>query len=225
MPKLIDLTGKKFQHLIALYRVENKGNKTQWMFRCECGKTKEIPAYCVTQNRIHSCGCKAKAGGPIQLSRLKKQLMENVKISEKGCWEWQRQIDKDGYGFWGLPSIKMQRVHRISWFLHNGKIPEDMLILHHCDNPPCCNPEHLYVGTVKDNLRDSIERGLFPFGPNPKKAQKGEKNPKAKLTEDMVKYIRFLCDKGFNKKEMASFFNVHITAIRNILLKKTWRHI
>lgn len=70
-----------------------------------------------------------------------------------GCWEWMRNNDKDGYG--KVRHLgKTQRVHRVAWMLWKGKIPKGMCVLHSCDNPPCCNPDHLFIGTMLDNRLD-----------------------------------------------------------------------
>jgi len=74
-----------------------------------------------------------------------------------GCWIWEGRKDKDGYGIlWNKKAIK---AHRYSMELHGNKVPHDMLACHHCDNPPCVNPEHLFIGTNLDNVQDSIKKG------------------------------------------------------------------
>jgi hypothetical protein len=76
-----------------------------------------------------------------------------------GCWEWTGgRYKSGGYGQFKA-SVGQVRAHRFSWELHNGPIPDGMWVLHRCDNPPCVRPEHLYLGTVRENVRDMIERG------------------------------------------------------------------
>ncbi len=75
-----------------------------------------------------------------------------------GCWEWQRRRNAKGYGFTKL-EYKNVYAHRAAWELWNGKpIPSGLMVLHHCDNPPCIRPDHLYVGTTTDNMRDRMKR-------------------------------------------------------------------
>lgn len=85
-----------------------------------------------------------------------------------GCWEWQASKDKDGYGgFWAGKELGKEheiRAHRASWLIHKGKIPDDSLICHTCDNPSCVNPDHLFVGTPMDNMQDKIKKGRQPQG-------------------------------------------------------------
>lgn len=87
----------------------------------------------------------------------KERFLEKVKVAESGCHEWQSTIHRDGYGkFWHNGAIRA--AHRVSYELFCGEIPKGKHILHTCDNRKCVNPEHLYAGTAKDNVRDKVER-------------------------------------------------------------------
>lgn len=76
-----------------------------------------------------------------------------------GCWEWQGARIPHGYGNMTVPDHGHDYAHRISWQLHNGEIPAGLWVLHHCDNPPCVRPDHLFLGTAQDNVDDSIRKG------------------------------------------------------------------
>jgi hypothetical protein len=102
--------------------------------------------------------------------------------------------------------------------LNRGRFP----VPSYCDNKKCVNPEHLYIGTPQDNSNDMVERGLIPCGPNKKKGSPGEKNVKAKLDTEKVKYIRYLCENGFKRSVMASFFHVHPETIARIARGQSW---
>jgi hypothetical protein len=76
----------------------------------------------------------------------------------ESCWEWVGARQKFGYG-WFLFYKRYMSSHRASWILHYGLIPKGMFVLHHCDNPSCVNPSHLFLGTQKDNIRDGMQKG------------------------------------------------------------------
>ena len=75
-----------------------------------------------------------------------------------GCWEWPGAREKSGYGSLSHGG-KKKKAHRMAWELVNGPIPEGKLVCHRCDNPPCCPPDHLFIGTQRDNLHDAILKG------------------------------------------------------------------
>ena len=77
-----------------------------------------------------------------------------------GCLEWPGLVDKGGYG--RLARYGQRTAHRVAYFIEHGSIPSGKLVRHWCDNPPCCNPQHLYLGDAKDNSRDRTERMRDP---------------------------------------------------------------
>lgn len=72
----------------------------------------------------------------------------------EGCWEWTGSKSRKGYG-----QFNEGRAHRVSWEMHNGPIPEGMFVCHHCDNPPCVRPDHLFIGDNAANMRDAFAKG------------------------------------------------------------------
>lgn len=79
------------------------------------------------------------------------------------CWEWKGAINNVGYGMFRENNDKMVTAHRKSYELHKGEIPKGMCICHSCDNPKCVNPDHLWLGTIKDNIDDMIRKGRNKF--------------------------------------------------------------
>lgn len=115
----------------------------------------------------------------------KEDVYKRIKKTKRGCWEWLGAIGKDGYGLTCVDS-KTQGAHRVSWEATNGEIPKGLWVLHKCDNPKCINPKHLFLGTAKDNTKDSMQKGRRKF--------RGEDNPSTKLTntqreEIFLRYI------------------------------------
>ncbi len=87
-----------------------------------------------------------------------------------GCWLWTGSRNQKGYGWSRIQGISTRMAHRISWLLHRGDIPEGVLVCHKCDTPSCVNPDHLFLGTQKDNLLDMSRKGRsYRGGPPPKR--------------------------------------------------------
>lgn len=85
---------------------------------------------------------------------------------QTGCWEWKNSVGKNQYGHMGIGK-KTSPAHRVSYELFIGEIPEGLFICHKCDNKPCVNPMHLFVGTQKDNMTDAQSKGIIPTAPHP----------------------------------------------------------
>jgi hypothetical protein len=92
-----------------------------------------------------------------------------VRVPIAGCWLWLMSVGSHGYGQLNFPDKKPRLVHRLSYEQYVGAIPDGLHVLHHCDVRSCCNPEHLFVGTAKDNMRDCMKKGRNsapPLGAN-----------------------------------------------------------
>lgn len=143
---------------------------------------------------------------------------------EDDCWEWVGSKSGPGYGTMGIPKdetgYRTGLAHRLSFMLAHGleAIEDGMFVCHHCDNPSCVNPKHLFLGTNGDNVRDLVSKGRH-------RPRRGETNPQAKLTGDQVRQIRSLFEEGVSKSELSRTFNVSHMHIRNILDRKKWNHI
>ena len=141
------------------------------------------------------------------------------------CWLWLGYKVKDGYGALTLSekAIGKRRTcvaHRLSWMLCKGPIPKGFYVLHDCDNPPCVNPAHLFLGSQFDNMRDMQHKQR---GPN----QKGSNNGRAKLTEKDVLYLREVWPtlKRGKKQKIAAKFDVAYSRIRDAVTGRTWKHL
>ena len=148
---------------------------------------------------------------------MEARFLTKVIKCENGCWEWTgcKRSKRSGYGALKVNG-KMYPAHRLAYQLWNGEIPVGMVVRHKCDNPPCVNPEHLEIGSYKDNTNDMMARG---------RASVGEKQGCSKLTEDDVREIRILRGFGFTLKELGKMYAVHFATIAYSMNGKNWKHI
>lgn len=142
------------------------------------------------------------------------------------CWEWCacRSIDPYGnirYGFFGVGG-KQYLAHRIAWMVFNGDIPDKMQVLHSCDNPGCCNPAHLFLGTPADNMQDKCNKGRQSHC-GTRSPNYGTTSPNVKLTNESVREIRHkYTNGGVRYKDLAKEYNVSKTLIANIIHRRAW---
>lgn len=169
----------------------------------------------MTPSRPNSTRCPWGQAKSIFLEMLKKETNE--------CIVWPYKTSGNGYGVVGLggPSNAQDRryTHRHAYELTHGSIPEGLDVLHHCDNPPCFNPRHLFAGTNQANRDDQKAKG---------RTLVGTKNPMSKLTEDQVREIRALYHKnvkGYGQQALSKRFGVHRIAIRKIVRREMWKHL
>jgi hypothetical protein len=144
------------------------------------------------------------------------RFYQKVKIGKADeCWEWQGAIVQNGYGQIGNNGSKAYYAHRISYELHKGPIPEGMFVCHSCDNKRCVNPNHLWVGTASDNMRDAVSKGLI-------RPRRGENSPRAKLTDSIVAQLR---SGEVTASDVARMTGVTYEAARYAKVGRTWRHL
>ena len=153
---------------------------------------------------------------------MKEKLLKRHNVTELGCWEWTGYTNKGGYGRTNESGTRrLVYVHRASYSIFIGPITNGSLVLHKCDNPPCFNPEHLFLGSYADNRADMV---------NKNRDSHGETHPSAKLTDREVRDIRrsykpaTKIGRGHksNVWELAKRYGVGENYIRDILAG-TWR--
>lgn len=149
---------------------------------------------------------------PITRERIEEKVL---RVPEAGCWIWMGSLQVRGYGEI-ISNKRKHYAHRASYEAFVGEIPKGMYVCHACDNLACVNPNHLFLGTQKQNLQDMASKGRSTWG---------EKNPKAKLTECEVKVIKQAFANGKKDSELASQFNVARQTINNIRNNKLWSFV
>lgn len=113
------------------------------------------------KKKCEQCGVLGIMKGKRSFCSLLCRFKNYCTPTHQGCWEWRgRWRDGDGYGLFVIGK-KRYRAHRISYELFKNKIGDGLLVCHSCDNPPCVNPNHLWLGTVADNVRDYINKKLL----------------------------------------------------------------
>jgi hypothetical protein len=145
-------------------------------------------------------------------ARVDKSFAEN---GEQGCWIWMGARFKEGYGMIRVPPTGKKGTyslaHRVAWELTNGPIPDGLNVLHNCDNPPCVNPFHLFLGTDTDNQNDALDKG---------RKLSGEKHRWAKLKLAQVNQIK---SSNLSQRKLATQFGVSRWTIRAIKDGKAWK--
>lgn len=148
---------------------------------------------------------------------------------ESACWPWKGARNKQGYGKAGRDSA---RAHRMAWVLTHERIQTGLCVCHRCDNPPCCNPAHLFLGTNAENTADRNRKGRTARGErsaqrlHPDAYPRGEAAPSSKLTESVVKAMRE--DWQAQRRsliDIAREYGVTKQAVWRVVRRQTWRHV
>ena len=160
----------------------------------------------------------SKTIGPMTTSPGRKQFWDRVEIrGPHDCWEWKLGLSDKGYGRFNTVG-KTFRAHRVAWTLHSGRIPGHLCVCHHCDNPVCCNPAHLFLGTHIDNVRDCASKGRRAI-------RHGNSHSQSKLTSGRVRLIRAMRPAGFSMNELAEIFQVGRSCIADAASGRRWAHV
>lgn len=136
-------------------------------------------------------------------------------VTESGCWIWMGALNPvSGYGCLTAEN-KVQTAHRRSWKIHRGPIPAGQNVCHHCDIRCCVNPDHLYLGTQRENLRDMVKRGRG-------RKVLGEARPTAKLTDETVRAIRA---SSKSNRALAVEYSVSYGVVGKVRRRSAWSHV
>lgn len=134
------------------------------------------------------------------------------------CWEWTESKDSRGYGQFIFANIRY-RSHRVAFELSCGPIPDGLHACHSCDNPGCCRPEHLWLGTHAENMADRDQKGRHRGWKN------GSEHHLSKLTEEDVPEIRQRAANGETRANIARTYGVSHQAIGHVIKRRRWKHV
>lgn len=139
---------------------------------------------------------------------LVERFWEKVEKAE-GCWLWTGALGANGYGVTFLDG-KIKRAHRVSWLMATGtEVPSNLDCCHKCDNRRCVNPDHLFIGTRRDNMRDCVMKGRHPV----------------KLTVENVREIRARSAAGEVARTISASFGIHKNHVYKVVSGKAWSHV
>lgn len=174
---------------------------------------------------------------------LQERFWRYVEKTE-GCWLWTGSVDTSGYGQIRDESGRLVRATKVSYVLHGGTIPDGQHLCHSCDvlwpdrtYRRCVRPDHLWPGSPRENTRDAIDKGRFPFGGNNPAwhaaRPRGEAHQRAKLTEDIVRQIRREYRPAYggpttqstSMRGLARKYGISKAVVQQIVAGRTWRHV
>ena len=151
---------------------------------------------------------------PYRTAKADGEVIEKIKltvaVSSNGCWEWTGLLDRNGYGKMSYQG-KLMFVHRVSYSLFRGEIPRGMNVCHKCDNPKCVCPDHLFLGTQKDNMHDCIRKG------------RRNSHKRRKLTNEQASEVRDRLLRGEGQLSIANDFHVSQATVSLIKLNKRYQ--
>lgn len=205
-----------------------------------CRRAKHVKdGLCRTHHRQRQKGRKLT---PCQEGPLEERFWNYVnKVSPTpanpttSCWLWTGSTNRAGYGRIGFHQDGRnyrELAHRVSWRLAHGADAGDLNVCHHCDTPACVNPDHLFLGTQDDNLKDAARKKRMAAGDrhglrkHPECSAKGERSGQAKLTEAQVLRLRRqYSDGGVSYGDLAREYGVAHGTIAGIIQRRRWRHL
>lgn len=160
---------------------------------------------CVRPDHLHV----VKHGHPLTLEEKFWPYVEKT----EGCWIWSGTIVEGRGQIGSIRPTKRHKAHRVSWMIHKGDIPTGLLVCHKCDNGLCVNPDHLFLGTTRDNMNDKVRKG---------RQYRGNRHHNAKLTFEKAQEMRRLFSAGKTRIELCSIYGVGKEAVANVIFGEAW---
>lgn len=151
---------------------------------------------------------------------IEERLWSRLEQEPGGCWVWPGGKALGGYGVIWFRG-RSEGAHRVAYILTHGEVPPGMFVLHSCDNPPCCNPAHLFLGTHSENMHDMDRKGRRVV----RGLRFGVEHHSARLTPDTVRAIRASLDEGVTARALAREYGVASGTIDKIKHRLSWANV
>ena len=183
-----------------------------------CGADFQARKSAIANGQGTTCSrpCTVKYVGIKKRVPIEERFWKHVNKTE-GCWIWTGALNSYGYGTVSFKAEHTYRyAHRVSWELAFGPIPEGLFICHHCDNPPCVRPDHLFLGTLADNNTDCLAKD---------RVARGNAIPLSKLTAESVSEIRRRLSNGESQTSLALEYGVTQSSVSEVANRKSWTHV
>ena len=208
------LTGQRVGRLTVIDFSDRRHGIARWLCRCDCGTEKVVWQNSLTTGETSSCGCYRDEQSSLRRKASARPALEHVlrkiRIADNGCWEYTGFRNKQGYG-----RVENVLAHRVVYEALRGSA-NGLVVCHSCDNPPCCNPAHLFLGTRSDNSADKVAKGRVP---------RGSQLPQSKITETDVVEIRRRVAAGEPMRVVGAAFGIAQPTVSEIWNRKKWRHV
>lgn len=221
-PARVEINGKRLQRHRIIWEEAHGPIPEGMAIARSCGKLT-----CMNLDHMKLSTSGAESGGAESnwmktgiLNEKGKRRWESKFVTTPGaCWIWTGTKDKNGYGKVSLAGSDL-RAHQVAWILQNKRpVPVGLCVLHSCDQPSCVNPDHLWIGSNADNMRDKVEKGRA-IG-----AHKGEAHHNAKLTADQVLKMRAMKADGWTTAAIARWGGVSYMVCKRAIIGETWKHL
>lgn len=162
---------------------------------------------------------------------MKKTLAERLwaRVDKSGgddaCWPWSGSRHRAGHGQIGVGGNRLAYAHRVAWELTNGPIAEGLCVCHKCDNPPCCNPAHMFLGTRAQNLDDMWNKRRGKKNLVSLRAGDETRRHNSAIGPDGVLMMFQMRANGMTREAIAESFGVRVTAVNSVLYRYSWKHV
>ncbi len=177
-----------------------------------CGSEFRVYPYNAAKAKYCSLGCRTtKEAAPVA-ENFERHI---AYITESGCHLWTASLNNKGYGSFRLKK-RTKLAHRVAWEQRNGPIPDGLYVCHKCDTPSCVNPDHMFLGTPADNMRDAANKGRIPYG---------EAHHNAKLNDQNVRAIREMRSAGMTQSAIGARIGVSQTVVGDVLAGSIWARV